>query len=194
MAIRARKTFSKPRKPWDRTRMQKETELKKTYYFKNKTELWKLEEKLKRLRQRARKLIAVRSTEEGIEKTGRITSKLQRLGILKKGAVLEDILGLTIEDVMERRLQILVLRKGLANTPKQARQFITHGHIFVGEKMITSPNYLVNTEEEKLIKCESEFKGVANDGKGRKQKQTEERESGEEGSRERREPRAEPSK
>ncbi|MDL5502111.1 MAG: S4 domain-containing protein, partial [Candidatus Methanoperedens sp.] len=37
---------------------------------------------------------------------------------------------------------------GLANTPKQARQFIVHGHISVSGRKITVPGYLVPASEE----------------------------------------------
>ena len=53
---------------------------------------------------------------------------------------------------MERRLQTQVVRRGLARTMKQARQMIVHRHIMVGDKIITSPSYLVKAEEEDKIK------------------------------------------
>ncbi len=55
---------------------------------------------------------------------------------------------------MERRLQSLVHRKGLAKSPKQARQLVVHGHIRVGGRRITSPSYLVPVEQEETIVSE----------------------------------------
>ena len=51
----------------------------------------------------------------------------------------------------ERRLQTIVVKKGLARSVRQARQFITHGHIIIGENKITAPNYMVNSDEELMI-------------------------------------------
>ena len=44
-----------------------------------------------------------------------------------------------------------VFKKGLAKTPYQARQFITHGHIAIGNRRVTSPGYMVSREEEPLV-------------------------------------------
>jgi ribosomal protein S4 len=48
-------------------------------------------------------------------------------------------------------LQTQVYLKGLANTPKQARQFIIHGHISVQGRKVTIPGYLVKDNEEGSI-------------------------------------------
>jgi small subunit ribosomal protein S4 len=77
--------------------------------------------------------------------------KLINLNILKKGATLDDVLALTIKDILERRLQTLVYKKGLANTPGHARQLISHGHIAIKGSKVTSPSYLVKKSEEKKI-------------------------------------------
>ncbi|MCH7902628.1 hypothetical protein IIC68_02645, partial [archaeon] len=58
------------------------------------------------------------------------------------------ILSLTIKDVLERRLQTLIYRKKMASSLKQARQFIVHEHISVGDKIIKAPSYLVPLLEE----------------------------------------------
>jgi len=58
---------------------------------------------------------------------------------------------LTVEDILERRLQTIVFRKGLAKTIHQARQLITHGHIAIGNQRVTVPSYLVTREEEELV-------------------------------------------
>ena len=71
---------------------------------------------------------------------------------VKEGAAVEDALALTVRDISERRLQTQVFRKGLAKTPKQALQFIVHGHGFVGDKKFTAPSRIVNRDEEALIK------------------------------------------
>ena len=52
---------------------------------------------------------------------------------------------------MERRLQTMVFRKGLARSIKQSRQFITHRHIAINNSIITAPSYIVSIAEEPLI-------------------------------------------
>ena len=52
------------------------------------------------------------------------------------------------KDIIDRRLQSIVCKKGLAKTMNQARQFIVHRHIAIGDKEITSPAYILPLEEE----------------------------------------------
>jgi len=184
---KSRKTYKNPRKPWDKPRMDKESQLKKEYYFKTKTELWKLKSKIGWFRKYARKLVTIRNTEKGIEQSKEFIKKLEKDGLLKSGSVLEDVLGLKIEDVLERRLQTIVVRKGLSNTMKQARQLIIHGHILIGDKKVTSPNHIVTIKEEESIRYKPSFKGVVTSAKKiRKQEREEKGESGEKSSKEKR--------
>jgi small subunit ribosomal protein S4 len=64
---------------------------------------------------------------------------------------LDDVLELDIESILSRRLQTLAYLKGLANTPKQARQLICHGHIAIGGRKVNVPSYLVSKDEEEEI-------------------------------------------
>ena len=88
---------------------------------------------------------------------------LQGYNLLSENAVLEDILGLSMKDLCERRIQTVVLKKNLARSIKQARQFITHEHILVGDRKITSPSYLVNDAEELMIKFSDSSSLVSED-------------------------------
>ena len=54
-------------------------------------------------------------------------------------------------DILERRLQTIIYRKGLTKTIHQARQLITHRHIIIGNQRVTVPSYIVAREEEKQI-------------------------------------------
>lgn len=56
-----------------------------------------------------------------------------------------------MRDILERRLQTIVYRKGLARTIHQARQLITHKKIEVGGRIVSAPGYLVQREEEDKI-------------------------------------------
>lgn len=80
-----------------------------------------------------------------------LIKKLNRLGILGPEAEFDDVLLLTVEDMLKRRLQTLVFEKGLAQTIYQARQLIVHGHIQIKGKKIDAPSYIVKREEEDFI-------------------------------------------
>ncbi len=81
-----------------------------------------------------------------------LLARLGRLGLLPlEGTTLDDVLALDVEAVLSRRLQTLTFLKGLAFTPRQARQFIVHGHVAVGGRKVTIPGYLVNRQEENVI-------------------------------------------
>jgi small subunit ribosomal protein S4 len=80
-----------------------------------------------------------------------LLAQLKKKGILQETAVLDNVLDLTIEDILERRLQTIVFRKGLARTTFQARQLITHGHVTIDNRRVTIPGYIVQKEEESKI-------------------------------------------
>jgi small subunit ribosomal protein S4 len=74
------------------------------------------------------------------------------MGLLKSAtASLDDILSISISDVLERRLQTIIYRKGIAKTIHMARQLVVHGHIAIAGRRVTSPGYLVSRDEEELI-------------------------------------------
>ena len=145
-----RKQYSTPRHPWMKTRIDEEKQLKKEYGFKNKKELWKVSSILKGFFERAKKYGAS-TTEQSIKENQQLIEKLMNLNLVKSGATLNDVLSIQLRDLLDRRLQTLVFKKQLARSISQARQFITHGHIRIGEKSITSPSYLVTLKEEALL-------------------------------------------
>ncbi len=150
-----RKSYDTPNHPWQAARMASEVELVKKYGLRNKKELWKAHSILRRYRADARRLLAESAESElsGHSKTeaDQILSKLIRYSILKTDSNVDDILGLATESVLERRLQTIVHRLGLARTPKQARQFITHGHISIEGQKVTVPSMLISKENEMKI-------------------------------------------
>lgn len=56
--------------------------------------------------------------------------------------------GLALLKLLERRLDNIVYRLGLARTRPQARQFVTHGLVRVNGKRMNIPSYLVKPGEE----------------------------------------------
>jgi small subunit ribosomal protein S4 len=144
---RSRKKYEKPKRPWDKATIEKEREILKKFGLKRKKELWKADAILRKYRRMARDLVARKDKEK--EKT--LIEKLIKIGVLKPGNTLEDVLALTVEDILERRLQTIVYRKGLANSLKHSRQLIVHGHVKINGRKITYPSYLVPKEEENKI-------------------------------------------
>jgi small subunit ribosomal protein S4 len=55
--------------------------------------------------------------------------------------------------LLERRLDNVVYRLGLARTRPQARQFVTHGLVRVDGKRVNIPSYLVRPGEEIEMKA-----------------------------------------
>lgn len=145
-----RKKYSTPSHPWQKERIDEEKLLTREYGLKNKKEIWRMSSLLRNFFLQAKKLTAVK-TEQSKKETIQLLNRLKSLGLLSEAATLTDILELTLKDIMERRLQSLVFRKGLAKSMKQARQFITHAHIIVNGRKITSPGALVLKEHEGSI-------------------------------------------
>lgn len=149
-----RRAYDTPSHPWREERIKVETEVCKQYGLKSKTELWKAQAYLRNLRTQSKKLQArVRLDDAQARKEADLLlAKCSRLGILPAdGSTLDDVLGLTQESVLNRRLQTVVYSKGLANTAKQARQFIVHGHICIDGRKVTVPGYMVKRSEEECI-------------------------------------------
>lgn len=147
---RIRKKYDTPSHPWIKSRIDEEKRLSKEYGTKNKKELWKMETQLKRFKSQAKKLIALKTDQAAVERE-HLFRRVKELGLVQGNVTYDSILSLNSDDVMNRRLQSIVVSKELARSPKQARQFITHEHIVVGDKVITSPSYLVTVAEESQV-------------------------------------------
>jgi len=145
--LKKHKKYSRPRKPFDKLRMDEENILVKNYGLKNKREIWKASDRVGKIREQAKKLITASQEEQK-----QFLLKFIKLGLIGKNAQIDDMLALSEEDLLKRRLQTIVKKVGIAATPNQARQFITHKHIFVNGNIVNIPSYLVSLEEEKEIK------------------------------------------
>ncbi|PIN86445.1 30S ribosomal protein S4 [Candidatus Woesearchaeota archaeon CG10_big_fil_rev_8_21_14_0_10_44_13] len=152
-----RKKYQTPRHPWQKARIEEEGSLLKEYGTKNKKEIWKMQSKLRDFSDRAKRLIAAKTPQAEKEKK-ELLLKLQSMGLISLEAGLDGVLSLTLRDIMERRLETLIYKKNLARSMKQARQFIVHGHVMVGDKKINSPSYIVSIKEEGLIRFTSKSK------------------------------------
>lgn len=139
------KKYSRPKKPYDKERLEREKKLKQEFGLRRKKELWKAEAVVRGFRRRARELLARKDEKREAE----LISKTSALGM--KCSSLDDVLGITADSVLSRRLQTVVHKKGLANSTRHARQLIVHGHIIVDSRRIRWPSYLVEKGGEEKI-------------------------------------------
>ncbi len=148
-----RKKYSTPRHPWEKTRIDEERKLLNDYGLKNKRELWKSQSLLDSFRTQARSLQAkMRTSDENSRvQFQNMINRLNRYGILGANATLDDILSLTVDSILARRLETVVFRKHLAGTPKQARQLITHGQIMMNGRIVNIPSIMVERSFEDTV-------------------------------------------
>ena len=141
---RKQKLFSRPKKLYDRARMDEENVLVKRYGLKNKREIWKAKTAVSKLRRRAKGLIG-----KDIEEQRSFFDKLTKQGFVVQD--ISDVLALTEENLFERRLQTVLFKKGIANTVKQARQLIVHKNVLVDGNVVNVPSFIVTRELEGKI-------------------------------------------
>jgi len=146
-----RRKYQGPSHPWLAVRIESEKVLLQDYGLKNKKEIWKFESMLRRFKQQAKNLIFRKDKQAEIEKKN-LLERLFNMGLLEKDAKMEDVLDIELKDLFERRLQTQVFKLGLTRSVGQARQFIVHGHIMIGEEKVDVPSYFVRRGEERSIR------------------------------------------
>lgn len=154
---KTRKKYTGPNHPWQKDRIESEKIIVMEYGLRRKNELWKMSSLLSNFLNRAKNIIARRDVQSDVEKK-QLLDKLGKLGLLKGESRVEDVLGIKLKDIMERRLQTVLVRKSMARSMLQSRQFITHQYVAVGPRKVTSPSYLVSPSEENSIKLVKEIK------------------------------------
>jgi small subunit ribosomal protein S4 len=146
-----KKSYHRPRRIWTTDQLNAELYILGSFGLRNKRELWKAQTEVARFRNQARALLAL-ATEARTEKESRLLKSLNRLGLVNESASLDDVLNLKIEDLLERRLQTIVMKKVGTKSPHQARQVVVHGHVSIGDRIVNLPGYIVKKEEEDLIR------------------------------------------
>ena len=139
------KKYSRPTKPFDKTRIEEENKIRERYGLKSKREIWKAEAAITRIRNLAKGLI----TKTDNEKQAFI-DRLKKQGFNVNS--IPDALALNKEDLLKRRLQTLVHTKKFTTTAKQARQMIIHKHVQIGDQILNITSYMVSIDEETLFK------------------------------------------
>ncbi len=147
MVKKLKKQYDTPSEAWDEDRIEQEKELIEEFGLRNKREVYKAESELRGLRRQARKAVAADDNKQ----IQPLLDRAHSLGLIKENGSIEDVLSLDTREILNRRIQTAVERKGYADTVKEARQLVVHGHIFVDGQKVNVPGYLLTQEEEKEL-------------------------------------------
>lgn len=125
------KTFKKPRRPYEKERLDAELKLVGEYGLRCKRELWRVQYALSRIRNNARMLLTLDEKDPRRLFEGEaLLRRMNRYGLLDEGQnKLDYVLALTVENFLERRLQTLVFKTGMAKSIHHARVLIRQRHI-----------------------------------------------------------------
>ena len=152
----ARPKTDRPTHPWKEARIEEEHRLKEQFGLKKvggMREIWREKSALRRHRNQAMKLIGRVDSSEGhfAREKGDLLRSLHNKGLLHEESSLDDVLSITVEQMLSRRLQSVVYFKGLAPSMRSARTLIVHGHISIDDQRMTVPGYkILLSEEEEL--------------------------------------------
>lgn len=141
---RKHKIYSRPKRPFDKARIDEEVKIKEKFGLKNKTEIWRADAKISVIRRKAKDLIKAEDKEKK-----EFFERLKKIGLNVDS--IADALSLTKEDYLERRLQTIVYKKKLAPTINSARQLIVHKKVLVDGKVVSIPSYVVPVKLENKI-------------------------------------------
>uniref|UniRef100_A0A2N9J296 Small ribosomal subunit protein uS4 N-terminal domain-containing protein n=1 Tax=Fagus sylvatica TaxID=28930 RepID=A0A2N9J296_FAGSY len=125
------KTFKKPRRPYEKERLDAELKLVGEYGLRCKRELWRVQYALSRIRNNARMLLTLdEKNPRRIFEGEALLRRMNRYGLLDESQnKLDYVLALTVENFLERRLQTLVFKSGMAKSIHHARVLIRQRHI-----------------------------------------------------------------
>jgi len=148
-----RKTVKTPRRPYEKERLDAELKLIGEYGLKNKREVWRVRYTLGKCRKRARALLTLDEKDpKRIFEGTAMLRRLHRIGVLDDNKnKLDYVLSLKIQDFLERRLQTLVFKKGMATSIHHARVLIRQRHIRVGKQVVNVPSFIVRVDSQQHI-------------------------------------------
>jgi len=147
------KTYVTPRRPFEKARLDQELKLIGEYGLRNKREVWRVKFSLAKIRKRARDLLTLPEKDSRrLFEGNALLRRLVRVGVLDEGRMkLDYVLGLKVEDFLERRLQTQVFKLGLAKSIHHARVLIRQRHIRVRKQLVNVPSFLVRLDSQKHI-------------------------------------------
>merc|ERR1711973_334244 len=147
------KTYTTPRRPFEKARLDQELKLIGEYGLRNKREVWRVKYSLAKIRKAARDLLTLEEKDHRrLFEGNALLRRLVRIGALDESRMkLDYVLGLRIEDFLERRLQTQVFKLGLAKSIHHARVLIRQRHIRVRKQVVNVPSYIVRLDSQKHI-------------------------------------------
>ncbi|KAJ3700041.1 hypothetical protein LUZ61_003746 [Rhynchospora tenuis] len=147
------KTFKKPRRPYEKERLDSELKLVGEYGLRCKRELWRVQFSLSRTRNAARELLTLdEKNPRRIFEGEALLRRMKRYGLLDETQdKLDYVLALTVENFLARRLQTIVFKTGMAKSIHHARVLIRQRHIRVGRQVVNIPSFMVRTDSQKHI-------------------------------------------
>lgn len=147
------KTYVTPRRPYEKPRLDAELKFIGQYGLRNKREVWRVKYTLAKIRKAARELLTLEEKDEKrLFQGNALLRRLVRIGVLDESRMkLDYVLGLRIEDFLERRLQTQVFKLGLAKSYHHARVLIRQRHIRVRKQVVNIPSFIVRLDSQKHI-------------------------------------------
>ena len=122
-------------------------------YSRNKREVWRVKFALAKIRKAARDLLTLEERDpRRLFEGNALLRRLVRIGVLDESRMkLDYVLGLKVEDFLERRLQTQVFKLGLAKSIHHARVLIRQRHIRVRRQVVNVPSFVVRLDSQKHI-------------------------------------------
>merc|ERR1712039_596508 len=147
------KVYSTPRRPFEKARLDQELKLIGEFGLLNKREVWRVKLALAKIRKSARVLLTLEEKDpRRLFEGNALLRRLVRIGVLDESKMkLDYVLGLSIEDFLERRLQTQVFKLGLAKSIHHARVLIRQRHIRVRKQLVNVPSFIVRLDSQKHI-------------------------------------------
>ncbi|KAF7714152.1 40S ribosomal protein S9 [Penicillium ucsense] len=147
------KTYRTPRRAYGAARLDAELKLIGEYGLKNKLEVWRVQYTLSKIRRAARILLTLEEKDpKRLFEGNALIRRLVRQGVLDQSHMrLDYVLSLRPEDFLERRLQTVIFRLGLARSIHHARVLIRQRHIRVGKQLVNVPSFMVQLDSQKHI-------------------------------------------
>ena len=169
------KTVEPPRRPFEKERLDQEMKVRARhaarrrsqfvhpcslasallqllgeYGLRCKREIWRSQLALAKVRSAARKLLTLDEKDpKRMFEGDALIRRLVRYGVLTEDEKkLDDVLRLSTQRFLERRLQTKVLKMNYAKSIHHARVLIRQRHIRVGKQLVNSPQFLVRTDSE----------------------------------------------
>merc|ERR1712183_596088 len=147
------KVYTTPRRPFEKARLDQELKLIGEFGLRNKREVWRVKYSLAKIRSAARDLLTLEEKDpRRLFEGNALLRRLVRTGVLPDDKMkLDYVLGLKVDDFLERRLQTQVFKMGLAKSIHHARILIKQRHIRVRKQVVNVPSFIVRLPSQKHI-------------------------------------------